>query len=95
MAQRWLCTMTTMPPKPVYQRGGVILVLFLHAGLRTDKLRPALVVLADGFHTGLHQVTVAMITGMLIRANHPSWMVEVVTSEVLVMFADTNALPSA
>jgi hypothetical protein len=95
MAQRWLCTMTTMPPKPVYQRGGVILVLFPHADLRTAKLRPALVVLADGFHTGLHQVAVVMITGLLFRLNHPSWVVEVVMGESLVMFADTNALPSA
>jgi hypothetical protein len=36
-----------------------------------------------------------MITGLLFRPNHPSWVVEVVTGEALVMFADTNALTSA
>jgi hypothetical protein len=25
---KWLCTMATMPPKPFYERGDVILVLF-------------------------------------------------------------------
>ena len=64
--------MTTMPPKPVYKRGDLIPVLFPRPDFRTAKLRPALVVPADGFHTGLHQVTVAMITGLLFRANHPS-----------------------
>src|SRR5688572_15982571 len=83
-----------MPPTPVYQCGDVILVLSPHSDFRTAKLRPALDVAAAGFHTGLHQVTVAMITGLLFRANHSSSMVEVVTSEVLVMFADTNALTS-
>jgi hypothetical protein len=73
----------------------VILVLFPHSDLRTAELHPALVVAADGFHTGLHQVTVAMITGLLFRPNHPSWVVEVVTGEAFVMFADANALPNA
>jgi hypothetical protein len=36
-----------------------------------------------------------MITGRLFRPNHPSSVVEVVTGETLVMFADTNALTSA
>jgi mRNA interferase MazF len=61
-----------MPPKPVYKRGDVILVLFPHSDLRTAKLRPALVVQADGLQTGLPQVIVAMITSRLFRANHPS-----------------------
>ena len=61
-----------MPPKPAYKRGGVILVLFPHSDLRTAKLRPALVVQADGLQTGLPQVIVAMITSRLFRANNPS-----------------------
>jgi mRNA interferase MazF len=80
-----------MPPTPVYQRSDVILARFPHSDLRTAKLRPALIVPADGFHTGLHQVTVAMISGLLFRPNHPSWVVDVVTGEALVMFADTIA----
>jgi hypothetical protein len=87
--------MTTMPPTPVYQRGDVLLALFPHSDLRTAKLRPALVVPADVFHAGLHQVKVAMISGLLFRPNHPSWVVEVVTGEALAMFAVTNAQPSA
>jgi hypothetical protein len=84
-----------MPPKPVYKRGDVILVLFPHADLHTAKLRPALIVPADGFRTGLHQVTVAMNTGLLFWLNHPSRMVEVVSGEALVMFAEINALTRA
>ena len=61
-----------MPPKPSYKRGDVVLVLFPHSNLRTAKTRPALVVQADGLHTGLPQVIVAMITTKLFRANHPS-----------------------
>jgi mRNA interferase MazF len=64
--------MITTPPKPVYKRGDVILVLFPHSDLRTAKLRPALVVQADNLQTGLPQVIVAMITSRLFRANHPS-----------------------
>ena len=64
--------MTTMPPKPVYKRGDVILVLFPHSDLRTAKLRPALIVQADDLQTELPQVIVAMITSRLFRANHPS-----------------------
>jgi mRNA interferase MazF len=36
------------------------------------KLRPALVVQADNLQTELPQVIVAMITSRLFRANHPS-----------------------
>ena len=64
--------MTTMPPKPAYRRGDIVLVLFPHSDLRTAKLRPALVVQADNLQTGLPQVIVAMITSRLFRANHPS-----------------------
>ena len=61
-----------MPPKPVYKRGDVVLVLFPNSDLRTAKLRPALIVQADDLQTGLPQVIVAMITSRLFRANHPS-----------------------
>lgn len=61
-----------MPPKPVYKRGDVILVLFPHSDLRTAKPRPALVVQADNLQTGLLQVIVAMLTSRLFRASHPS-----------------------
>ena len=64
--------MTTMPPRPVYRRGDVVLVLFPHSDLRTAKLRPALIVQANHLQTGLAQVIVAMITSRLFRANHPS-----------------------
>ena len=64
--------MTTMPPKPVYKRGDVILVLFPHSDLRTAKLRPALIVQANNLQTEIHQVIVAMITSRLFRANHLS-----------------------
>lgn len=67
--------MTTMPPKPSYKRGDVVLVLFPHSDLRTAKPRPALIVQADNLQTGLPQVIVAMITSKLFRANHPSRVV--------------------
>lgn len=61
-----------MPPKPVYRRGDVALVLFPHTDLRAAKTRPALIVQADALRTGLSQVIVAMITSNLARAGHPS-----------------------
>ncbi len=45
--------MTTTSPKPICKRGDVILVLFPHSDLHSAKLRPALVVQADHFQTGL------------------------------------------
>ena len=63
---------TMMQPKPNYERGDVVLVLFPHSDLRTAKPRPALVVQANDLRTGLPQVIVAMITSRLFRANHPS-----------------------
>jgi len=63
---------TTMPSKPTYKRGNVVLVLFPHSDLRIAKPRPALVAQADNLQTGLPQVIVAMITSRLFRANHPS-----------------------
>ncbi len=64
--------MTTTPPKPRFNRGDVILVVFPNSDLRTAKLRPALIVQADNLQTGLPQVIVAMITSNLTRANHAS-----------------------
>ena len=61
-----------MPPRPVYRRSDVILVLFPHSDLRTAKLRPAVVVQADNLETGLPQIILAMITSRAFRANHPS-----------------------
>jgi mRNA interferase MazF len=64
--------MTTTPPKPRFERGDVILVVFPNSDLRTAKLRPALIVQADHLQTGLPQLIVAMITSNLARAKHPS-----------------------
>lgn len=64
--------MTTISPKPIYQRGSVVLVLFPNSDLRTAKQRPALVVQADKLGTGLPQVIVVMITSQIFRATHPS-----------------------
>ncbi len=61
-----------MPPKPNYNRGDVVLVLFPNSNLLTAKTRPALIVQADNLETGLPQVIVAMITSRVFRANHPS-----------------------
>jgi mRNA interferase MazF len=60
------------PPKPVYKRGDVALVLFPHSNLRTAKPRPVLIVQADDLQTGLPQTIVAMITSRLFRTSHPS-----------------------
>jgi mRNA interferase MazF len=62
---------TTMPPKPTYKRGDIVLVIFPHSDLRTAKLRPALVVQGDNLRTGLAQVIVAMITSRMSRGDHP------------------------
>ena len=65
--------MTTMTKQnPTYKRGDVILVLFPSSNLLTAKRRPALIVQADNLQTGLPQVIVAMITSKMFRANHPS-----------------------
>ena len=60
-----------MPPKLVYRRGDVILVLFPHFDLRTAKLCPVLIIRADHLQRGLPQVIAAMVTSPLFRANHP------------------------
>ena len=65
--------MTPMtPPSPRCNRGDVVLVLFPHSDFKSAKQRPALVVQADGLQTGLAQVVVAMISGRVFRAGHPS-----------------------
>ncbi len=58
--------------KAICKRGDVVLVLFPHSDLRTAKMRPALVVQADGLDTDLSQIIVAMITSRMFRANHSS-----------------------
>lgn len=63
---------TTMLPRRPCSRGDVVLVLFPHSDLQTAKTRPALVVQADGLDTGVNQVIVAMISGRMFRAGHPS-----------------------
>jgi mRNA interferase MazF len=62
--------MTTTPPKPRFNRGDVILVVFPNSDLRTAKLRPALIVQADNLQTELPQVIVVMISGNLTRSKH-------------------------
>ncbi len=57
---------------PSFERGDVTLALFPHSDLRTAKLRPVLVVQANGLGTGLPQLIVAMVTGQMSRADHPS-----------------------
>jgi mRNA interferase MazF len=65
----------TMPPNLPCKRGDVVLVLFPHSDLRTAKTRPALVVQANDLDTGMEQVIVAMISGRMFRAGHPSRVV--------------------
>ena len=54
------------------RRGDFALVFFPHSDLTTIKLRPVLVVQADNLNTGLPQLIVAMVSGNLARAGHPS-----------------------
>lgn len=60
------------PPRPIYKRGDVVLVLYPNSDLLTAKTRPALIVQADNLQTGLSQVIVGMITSRLFRAHQPS-----------------------
>src|SRR5206468_3406889 len=50
-----------------FRRGDVVLVRFPNADLRTYRLRPGLVVQADGLPTGLPQSIIALITSNLSR----------------------------
>ena len=63
-----------------YSRGDVVLELFPDSNLRTAKRRPALVVQADNLQTGLSQTVVALITGNMGQANHPSRIPVLLTS---------------
>ena len=60
----------TSPKTP--KRADVVLVLFPNSDLRTAKMRPALIVQADGLNTGLPQLVVSMISSRTMRANHAS-----------------------
>ena len=62
------------------RRGHVVRVLFPHSNLTEAKRRPALVIQADKLNTGLAQTIVAMITGNMGRANHPSRVTVLKTS---------------
>lgn len=66
---------TMMQQERSCSRGDVVLVLFPHSDLQTAKARPALVVQADHLDSGLSQVIIAMISGRLFRAGHPSRVV--------------------
>lgn len=61
------------------RKGTVVLVLFPNSDLVTAKRRPALVVQSDNPPNGLEQVVIAMITGNLSRAGHPSRSVSIKT----------------
>jgi len=61
-----------MPPKPIFKRGDVVLVLFPNSNLATAKTRPALVVQRDSLNTGLPQIVLAMISSHMVRAPHAS-----------------------
>lgn len=56
----------------IIKRGDIVLTIFPDSNQRTAKPRPALVVQADNLNTGLAQTTIALITGNLSRAGHPS-----------------------
>lgn len=53
------------------KRGDVALAVFPNTDGLTAKLRPVVIVQADGLDTGLPQVLVAMVTSNLRRAGRP------------------------
>lgn len=55
-----------------YSRGDIVLVFYPDSNLRTAKRRPALVVQSDNLQTGMAQTIIAMISGNMVRAGHPS-----------------------
>ena len=64
------------------KRGDVVRVYFPNSDLVSAKRRPALVVQADDLAARLAQILLAMITGNLNRANHPSRvLIELNTNE--------------
>lgn len=62
----------TMPPKPAFRRGDVVLALFPNSDLVSAKTRPALVVQRNNLQSGLSQIILAMITNQMVRGGHPS-----------------------
>ncbi len=63
--------MITMPPKPAFTRGDVVLALFPNSDLLSAKTRPALVVQRNNLQSGLSQIILAMITSQMVRGGHP------------------------
>lgn len=64
------------------KRGDVVLVRYPNSDLLTAKIRPALIVQADGLGSGLPQTILAMITSNMARAGHPSRVIiEIESSE--------------
>jgi mRNA interferase MazF len=59
-------------PKPTFNRGDVVLVLFPNSHLNSAKTRLALMIQANDLQTGLAQIIVAMITSQMSRSGHPS-----------------------
>lgn len=53
------------------KRGDVALAVFPNTDGLTAKLRPVVIVQADGLDTGLPQILVAMVTSNLRRAGRP------------------------
>lgn len=65
-------TTPNQPSANKIERSSVVLLPFPNSDLRTAKLRPALVIQADGLETGLEQIILAMISSNLSRAEHQS-----------------------
>jgi len=57
------------------RRGDIALALFPDSNLQTLKRRPVLLIQRDDLTSGLAQVIVAMISGNMARAGHPSRVV--------------------
>ncbi len=75
-------TMQETPLTAGHRRGDVVLVPFPNSDLKTAKLRPALIVQADGLDTGLAQVIIAMISSNLNRSGHRSRVLIGTASEI-------------
>ena len=52
---------------PIYKRGDIVVIAYPNSDMQTVKIRPALVVQADGLDTGLRQTLVALITSRTWR----------------------------
>ena len=75
-----------------YRRGDVVLVIYPDSTLKTYKLRPALVVQADGLATGLPQHIVAMITSNLTRMGDTRVVVSLASPEGRSMGTATDSV---